>query len=910
MTAARSLFLLIFRSPLHAWCLALACTLAVPLTWQHFAWPHDLSPWLGAWWQWLNLPWMIVVASWAAIAWTRRSAIAYKTGVARDIYSAAYRTLPDAAGITSLKDGRFIDVNPALCSMLGVKPENIIGRTNDEMRIYATPHERSKLLYALALHGQVDRMRILCQAHGEVVPGTISAIPIQVSEEPCLLFVFHDTREHDKAVNELHAVNRQLQQAGHLARLGAWEDRRGEGLVYWSDVCYDIHGVPRGAPLPKDYLNTFVAPEYRDRMRSQLQHCLRARREWELEIQIIRADGRRLWVRSRGEAVMDGDGKIIAMRGVMQDIDDHKSQEAFTRDREALLAVTLEAAALGRWDWNLETGVITGDTFWCSLHGEPLPNSTCALSQTSSAWHWTEFMNEEDVARCNSELMRHINHPDAGPFDITWRIHSPSVPLRWLRSIGKVVHFDASGQAMRMLGVCLDVTAQQEQKNNLQRLAHFDPLTGLANRVELAARLNEALVSAQDNAQTLGVVYLDLDGFKPINDRLGHNAGDRLLVLVAQRLERALRDNDCVARFGGDEFVLLLTQLNSRQECEALLQRLMESVSRPYFLDKEFVQITASMGYTLYPEDHSDGDTLIRHADQAMYQAKQTGRNRVRAFDSTEERNKRELRIKHIRLQEALDRSEFVLYLQPKVDMRAHEVIGVEALARWLHPEKGLLAPGEFLAQIEGTELEIPFGEWAITAVIQTIEQLLEKGLEIQVAANVSARHLQHPGFAQWVTELLAAHPHIPAHLLDLEITESAALYDIDRVAEVLEQLRALKVSISLDDFGTGYSSLAYLRNLPLDSLKIDRSFVRAMLTDQADLAIVSGVASLAKSFGYQVIAEGVENEEQSACLARMGCHLVQGYLFAKPMPLEQLPQWLDTWEQSSQARCMEFSSA
>lgn len=899
MTAIRTFLLFIFRSQAAGWALAALIAVGLPMTWQALDLPTDMSVWWGNAWQWLSLPWMAVVVSWASIAWLRQAAIAHSKHVAHAIYSAAYRTLPDAAGITSLKDGRFIDVNPAFCNMLGFSYEDIVGRTNSELAVYATPFERTKLLDELSVNGQVDGMRILCQANGELVPGTISAVNIELEGEQCMLFVFHDMRAHDKAVNELYALNRLLQQAGHLAKLGAWEDRRGEGLVYWSDVCYDIHGLPRNNPLPRDYLNTFVAPEHRDRMRTQLQHCLHHRKDWELEIQIVRPDGRKLWVRSRGEAVLGDDGKIVSMRGVMQDIDERKQHEESIREREALLSVTLEAAALGRWDWDLHSGTITGDQFWCSLNGLYTSQSTSELGPVSETWHWTEIMGSQDVPRCNAELMRHIEAPEDGPFDITWRHQPATGRSRWLRSIGKVVSYDLHGRAMRMLGVCLDVTRQQEQKNDLQQLAHFDPLTGLANRVELAARLNESISMTRQSTHLLGVVYLDLDGFKPINDRLGHDAGDQLLVLVAKRLLHALRAHDCVARFGGDEFVLLLSQLNSRCECEILLQRIMASISRPYGLNGEYIQITASMGYTLYPDDDHDPDTLIRHADQAMYQAKQAGRNRIQAFDATLERSKRENHVKSMRIQEGLENGEFTLYVQPKVDMKQRRVIGVEALARWRHPEKGLLTPLHFLPQVEGTALEVPFGQWALKTGLQTIQHFLQQGLEIQVAVNISARHLQQAEFATWMTALLAEYPHIPARLLDLEITESAALYDIDHVGKVLNALRSLGLSVSLDDFGTGYSSLTYLRNLPLDSLKIDRSFVRDMLSDQADFAIVHSVVSLARSFGYNVIAEGVENDEQCLCLEKMGCHLVQGYYFAQPMPAEDFPDWLNHWTQA-----------
>jgi diguanylate cyclase (GGDEF)-like protein/PAS domain S-box-containing protein len=897
MSAPHSSWKSVFHSPWVAWAVALVLAVGVPLTWQWLQLPANLSAWVGAYGQWFSLPWMVVVAGAAAIVWLQQMDMGHRKPMADAIYSAAYRTLPDAAGITSLKDGRFIDVNPAFCSMLGLQHADVIGRTNAELQVYATPYERTKLLDELSVTGQVDRMRILCQSHGELVPGTISAVLIEVACEPCMLFVFHDMREHDKAVQELHAVNHQLQQAGHLAKLGAWEDRRGAGMVYWSEVCYDIHGLPRGSTPPKDYLHTFVAPESRTRMRAALQHCLRDHHNWEIEIQIVRTDGRKIWVRSRGEAVINAEGKIIAMRGVMQDIDEYKQQENAMREREALLAVTLEAAALGRWDWDLHTGTITGEQFWRNLNGLPTTTGPSSLGQSREAWHWAELMDEADVTRCNIEIIRHVEHPQDGPFDITWRSRSHTSADRWLRAIGKVISTDVHGRALRLLGVCLDVTAQQAQKNNLQQLAHFDALTGLANRVELGIRLEDSLRLNRQSVQLMAVVYLDLDGFKSINDRLGHAAGDRLLVVVAKRLQHAMRANDCVARFGGDEFVLLINQLNSRSECEASLQRIMVSISRPYSLDGSHVRVTASIGYTLYPDDDADADTLIRHADQAMYQAKQAGRNRIHGFDALLDRNLRARHTQSLRIQEALERDEFTLYVQPKIDMCLHQVVGVEALARWKHQEHGLLTPKDFLHQIEGTELEIPFGQWAVSSAMQTIEKFQQVGLRMPVAVNVSPRHLQHPGFTAWIRELLLAHPHISAALLDLEITESATLYDLAYITHVLKELRALGLTVSLDDFGTGYSSLTSLRSLPLDCLKIDRSFMQDMLTDATDLAVVHGVVNLAQSFGYKVLAEGVENEAQCATLERMGCHLAQGYYFAQAMHPDHFHSWLSSWK-------------
>ena len=469
--------------------------------------------------------------------------------------------------------------------------------------------------------------------------------------------------------------------------------------------------------------------------------------------------------------------------------------------------------------------------------------------------------------------------------------------MRWVRNLGKIVGFDEQGRPACMPGVAIDVTPQREQEVMLQRLALYDALTGLPNRVLLARKLQECMAQARDTGKQLSVAYLDLDGFKPVNDRLGHGAGDRLLVVVGGRLTRALQPVDTVARLGGDEFVILMPGLDSEADCERIPGRVMESISAPYTLDTERVVVTASIGYTIFPQDDADADTLLRHADQAMYAAKQAGRNRFHQFDAAQERAVQLLRAQGHYLREALAQAQFTLYLQPKVDMRSGTVVGAEVLSRWLHPERGLVPPGEFLPLLEGTELEIGFGEWVAEAALTVLEQLQDRGMPMPLSINIAAQHLQQPGFADWVAACVARHPRVPAHLVEIEITESAALYDLSAVADTLNAVRAMGVTVALDDFGTGYSSLTYLRRLPMDTLKIDQSFVHGMMGDPGDLAIVQGVIGLARSFGYRVIAEGVETVEQGQMLLQLGCLQAQGYCIARPMPLEDFIGWTPHWQ-------------
>ncbi|GAB3359657.1 MULTISPECIES: sensor domain-containing protein [Giesbergeria] len=806
-------------------------------------------------------------------------------------YNTIYQALPDPAGMARVADGCFVEVNPAFCTLMGLPRESIVGHTSAALKIWATPHERSRLMQLYQRHGKVDKLPMVAQRpDGTKVHGLMSAYPVPTADEECFVFVFHDITREQRIYEELQASNSLLQQAGRLARLGVWEDLPGRGPVYWSDVCYEIHGLPPGSPLPRDYVQRHVAPTWHDTFRNALRQCIRQRVEWNLEIEIVRADGRLVWMRALGEPVVE-EGRVVRIRGVMQDIDASKRAEAQVREREALLSLTMAAASLGRWDWDMQTGLIQGDVRWRAMRGLH-PNEEGA----SEPVPWQQCTVAEDVPKIARELDRHTRH-SVTHFDATWRVPQHSGGMRWIRNLGKSVAHDVSGHPVRMLGVSMDVTPQHEHEQQLHRLAHHDALTGLPNRVLLARCLTQAMEQARTLGTLLGVAYLDLDGFKPVNDQHGHEAGDHLLVVAANRLTHALRATDCVARLGGDEFIILLPGLHSSIDCEQTLHHVMEGLAAPYSLGHESVTVTASIGYTLYPQDDADADTLLRHADQAMYHAKQAGRNRFFQFDAASERAAQQVLAHTARLHTALTQHQFVLYLQPKVDMRQGTVIGAEALVRWNHPEKGLLAPGSFLPQMQGTALETIFGAWVVDTALDMAVTLHNHGLLLPVSINIAAPHLQQADFADWLAQRMACYPQLPKGSLRIEITETAALYNLEPVAQTLLQLREMGVCTALDDFGTGYSSLTYLRRLPLETIKIDQSFVRGMADDAGDLAIVQGVIGLARSFDYRVIAEGVETVAQGSMLLQMGCNLAQGYCIAQAMPIEEFIEWVGRWQ-------------
>ncbi len=447
-----------------------------------------------------------------------------------------------------------------------------------------------------------------------------------------------------------------------------------------------------------------------------------------------------------------------------------------------------------------------------------------------------------------------------------------------------------------------DVTEARLQRDRLERQANFDELTRLPNRARLGQLLAEAIAAADRAGSLLVVCSLDLDHFKSINARLGHEAGDLLLAETANRLRSSLRSrgpngHDAAARLGGDEFALLL-HADSVDQARAVVQRVLRVVAQPAQVaaDAEPVVVTASVGATIYPLDLSDADTLLRHADHALYGVKQSGRNGYLFFDPEYSRRTEERVLAVGRVQDALDHHEFALFFQPKVDLRRGTVLGFEALLRWDHPEHGLLPPMRFLPLIENTGLSARIGDFVLASALDQLDAWLAQGLDLSVGVNISARHLQESDFAQRLAELLARHSRPLGPRLELEVLETTALTDVGYSAALLERCSRLGVRWALDDFGTGYSTLTYLKQLPVHALKIDRSFVHAMLEDAQDRAIVEGVIGLARTFGCTAVAEGVETAAQGRALLDLGCEIGQGDGIAPPMPADAVPGWVREW--------------
>ncbi len=627
----------------------------------------------------------------------------------------------------------------------------------------------------------------------------------------------------------------------------------------------------------------FVAPEYQQAYLALHQRVL-AGEPGELEYETLGLRGRRRWLETHAVPMRD-QGRVVHL-AITRDISLRKQAEAERRLAASVFANSYEGIAVTDAD-NVIIDINPAFTRITGFEREEAIGQTPRL--LASGYHPPEFYRE---------LWRSLEQHGFWRGEIWNRRKSGEIYAEMLAI--STVH-DPQGRLLHYIATFTDISQLKHHQQELDRIAHYDPLTGLPNRRLLADRLHRAISQHRRTGRTLAVCYLDLDGFKPINDHLGHTRGDRLLVEIAHRLSHSLRGDDTLARLGGDEFILLIVDLDHTGESYAVLERVLAEVAKPVAIDGETITLSASIGVTLCPPDEADADALLRHADQAMYKAKEEGRNRYHLFDPEQDRQLRAHRHRLLRLQQALEEQEFLLHYQPRTDLSNGEVVGAEALIRWSHPQAGLLPPGEFLGHLEGRDLEIPLGEWVLEEALYQQERWLALGIRLAISVNISANHLLHPEFTHRLTTLLGRHPRVPPHLLELEILETAALSDLGQAAATITACHRLGVRFALDDFGTGYSSLSYLRALPVDFIKIDQSFVRNMLEDPNDFGIVESVVRLAEVFNRPAVAEGVESLEHGTLLLLLGCNLCQGYGIARPMPAAALPIWLDEWQAAAE---------
>lgn len=724
---------------------------------------------------------------------------------------------------------------------------------------------------------------------------TLCALLIEVA------FIFLPAEKHirktiaslEETISELTKTHKRLLTAQQLALVGDWELQVKENKLHWSEQVYHICGViPEQFEVTLENSLSIIHPQDRHAVKTATRKLLREKHSLNMEYRILRPDTTERLVLQQAVSSAGTDGSISTISATIQDITERK--ELSTRLEKLSENIPgfifqFQINDDGTYKFQYVSKGIT-DTY-----GIP-PESVLQNSEVIF-----NLVHNEDLARIRQSLH------DSGRMKQTWhdqyRVQHPTKGMIWVE--GHATPERLVDESILWYGYILDITTRKQSEEQIEQLALYDPLTGLANRRLLKDRLRQAMATARRNRTYGAVILLDLDNFKDLNDTQGHNVGDAQLIEVSKRIKNNVRDTDTVARLGGDEFVVILEWLgysedSSRNAVMAIAEKVRVALNQAYVLGphSHVHHASASIGVTLFQgSEPSDGE-LLKRADVAMYEAKDLGRNRVSYF-SKERQNIVDLRSEMASdLQYALNNDEFTLFYQPQFTIGG-ELCGAEALLRWNPTRKSPVSPDVFIPIAEETGLILPLGEWVLETACNDILLLEKKGLSttFAIAINISARQFSDDGFLHKVSNLIDRSGVVVSRL-KFELTESCLIKDLERAQSILSVLREMGIKIELDDFGTGYSSLNSLKNLPLDTLKIDRSLIHGIEGDPRDGAIVKAAIAMAKSLSLDVIAEGVETNQQRDFVVGEGCTMLQGFLFAKPAPLTDLVGFLEEHNQ------------
>ncbi len=805
-----------------------------------------------------------------------------------DYYRLIFMSAGEALVVTDAT-GRAVDGNPAACQLLACTREELLGTTPLDWSPAVQPNGRASAewaaaLVAQALTGNPQRFTWRNQRkNGDLVDVEVSLQQATQCGQSLVIVASHDITLRQRALAALQEEQARFRSLFESSPDPVWIIENNT-FTDCNEAAAQILGYPSRSKLLFVHPSK-LSPEFQPDGESSF-----AKAERMMQLAHDQGINRFEWIHTRANGE-DFPAEVTLSRITLQ-------------GRAVIYCVWRDISERKRSEEQLKQAA---SVFGSANEGIMITDPNGCITDVNDAFTAITGFTRDEVLGRSPSILRSGLH-DAAFYAEMWRLLREQG--HWTGEIwdrrkdGEVIAKrqtisairDPQGRVQRYVSLFSDITALKEQQRQLEHIAHYDALTGLPNRSLLAVRLKQAMALAAQRDMVVAVVYLDLDGFKAINDQHGHGVGDQLLVALSARMKQCLREGDTLSRLGGDEFVAVLFDVPQIAACEPLLKRLLAVAAQTVEVDDLALHVTASLGVSFFaPTDTVDADQLLRQADQAMYQAKVSGKNRYHLFDAAQDRKVRGRHEGIERIREALERQEFRLHFQPKVNMRSGEVIGMEALVRWQHPELGLRSPASFLPLIEDHDLIIDLGEWVIEAALAQMDAWQQSGQQVPVSVNVAGRQFQSANFMPHLEAALLRHPGV-SHQLELEILESSALEDIVQVTAVIAACQKLGVRFALDDFGTGYSSLSYLKRLPFETLKIDQSFVRDMLDDPDDLAILDGVLGLASAFRRMAIAEGVETEQHFSMLLRMGCVLGQGYAIARPMPPEDVPTWMAAW--------------
>jgi diguanylate cyclase (GGDEF)-like protein/PAS domain S-box-containing protein len=653
-------------------------------------------------------------------------------------------------------------------------------------------------------------------------------------------------------------------------------------MEFVSQGCLRVTGHPPADILLNKHItyDDLTVPDDRLWVREAIRCAVAEFRSFDLEYRILHADGTVRWVWERGTGVIDVEGRPIALEGLIQDITKRKNAETALREAERRYHGLFDNAIEGIFRTTVEGNYLDANPALAHIYGFESPQELMASLRDIGRQLYVDPQRREEFMR--------IVKARGSVTGFESQVYRKNGGVIWICENARLV-LGEDGRPIGYEGTVEDITERRLYQTRIERQANYDTLTGLANRSLLQDRLEQALLTATSFGTRVAVAFVDLDRFKYINDSLGHHVGDELLKEVAARVQACVRECDTVARLGGDEFVLLINGHSGPDSVRSIMESMLAAISQPWIIEQGEFHVSCSIGVALHPDDGEDARALLKHADSAMYRAKDSGRNNFQFF--TRELNT--LMIERLEmeghLRRALERKQFVLCYQPRVDLEGGHIVAAEALLRWRIPNRGTIPPQRFIALAEETGLIVPIGKWVLQTACAQNKAWQDEGLPpIVVSVNVSPRQFRQENIVQTVAEVLDA-TGLAARYLELELTESMVMHDAPQLMAMLDELKNLGVQIAVDDFGTGYSSLSYLKRFPVDRLKIDRSFVEHIARDADDAVIVRAIIALGHNLGLKVVAEGVESDEQLRFLRMNLCDEAQGYLMSRPVSSRHL---------------------
>jgi diguanylate cyclase (GGDEF)-like protein/PAS domain S-box-containing protein len=636
------------------------------------------------------------------------------------------------------------------------------------------------------------------------------------------------------------------------------------------------------------YLNPAAIQEFPDLGELDGQHPLLSRlKSWSLQEKRFAVEEINVGDRTYEVTIhMLRESQLI--RCYLTDITERKRSELALRISEERYALAAEAANDGLWDWHISNRSVYYSPRWELLIGEPAGTLQPTIEE------WWRRVHPDDLEQLRLNIKEHL-FGTRPYFDCEFRIRHRDGSYRWMRSRGKALR-NEKGQPYRMGGSMTDVTEYHLIQEQILHDALHDAMTGLANRVLFVDHLTQAIARRQRRPNSLfAVLFLDVDRFKVINDSLGHLAGDQLLIGIGQRLRACTRPEDTVARLSGDEFAILLEDLTDPAQAMKVAERILNTLGRPFLLEGREIFTSGSIGIAFPSEDSQTPEDLLRDADTAMYRAKSLGKARYEVFSMTMRAQTIALMKMETELRQAAEREEFLVYYQPIVDLSTLKIVGFEALLRWQHPERGIISPGEFMAVAEEMGLILPISWWVMAEACRQMQRwavVFPRSRGLRISVNLSGRHFQQADLLPKLRSILAE-TGFPAQRLCLEVTEGILIDNKEVAIATLEEIRAMGIPVYMDDFGTGYSSMSYLHRFPIDTLKIDRTFISGLNCEESSATIVHTILMLAHSLGLKVVAEGIETREQCRVLQALGCNYGQGYFFARPLSALQVEKLL-----------------